>query len=143
MEEGGNFWQQKFYSYGPRGKIMKAVRFQYRPDVGQNVFNLLFGDYDVNTDEIDDSAISNNGDYRKLLKTVALEVQKFVNLYPRAIILIRGSTAARCRLYQMGIASALTEIKEQYEVWGRLAYKWSPFEKGVNYEEFLVFKKIS
>jgi len=42
----------------------------------------------------------------------------------------------------MGIALTWSEIKERYEVWGKRANKWSPFEKGVNYEEFLVFRKI-
>jgi hypothetical protein len=131
-----------FYSNGPKGRIRKAVKFQHRPELGSNVYNLSLGDYEEGTNMIDDSVVSNNGDPREILVSVGFAVDKFVNSHPRAIILIKGSTASRTRLYQMGIASAWLEIKERCEVWGRRADEWSPFEKGINYEEFLVFKNI-
>jgi len=143
IEEGRDDRTFEFCSYGPKGLIRKVIRFQHRPELGANVYNLSLGDYEEHTGLIDDSIVSNNGDYTKILKSVAWTVDKFVNSYPRAIILIRGSTASRSRLYQMGIASAWPEIKDRYEIWGRRANKWLSFEKGVNYEEFLVVKKIS
>jgi len=142
IEEGGDGFTHYFCSNGPNGRIRKSVKFQHRPDVGQNVYNLSLGDYDYDTGLFDYSIVSNNGDYKAILRTVAEIVEVFVNSHAQAIIVIRGLTMSRTRLYQMGIALAWLEIKERYEVWGRLANKWSPFEKGVNYEEFLVFKKI-
>jgi len=47
------------------------------------------------------------------------------------------------RLYQMGIASAWQEIKERYDILGKCNNNWKPYKKGVNYEAFLVFKKIA
>lgn len=139
--EGEDGKTYEFRSDGPRGRIRKAVRFQHRPELGVNVFNLLFGDYDPDTDHIDDRSISNNGDTKTILTTVAEVVETFVNLYPRAIIFIMGSSASRMRLYQMGIASAWAEINEKYDVLGGKNNDWGPFKKGVNYEAFLVTKK--
>jgi hypothetical protein len=143
IEEGGDGLTYDFYSDGPKGRIRKAIKFQHWPEMGHNVYNLSFGDYDEATDRILDNTVSNNGDYRAILRSVADSVEKFVNSHPQAIILIKGLTASRSRLYQMGIAFAWSEITNRYEVWGRQANEWSPFEKGINYEEFLVFSKIS
>jgi hypothetical protein len=121
-----------FYSIGPKGRVIKkVVKFQHRPELGINMYNLMFGDYEADANRTDDSVVSDNGDHRMILRTVAEIVKEFVNSHPQAIILIRGLTASRSRLYQIGISSAWSEIKEQYNVWGRRAIKWSPFEKGV------------
>ena len=141
--EGKDEYSCEFLSEGPKGRIRKAIKFQHRPEIGPNVYNLSLGDYEEHTDLINDSVVSNNGDYKKILRSVAWSADKFVNSHPNAIILIRGLTDPRVRLFQMGIASAWSEIKERFEIWGRQANKWSPFEKGVNYEEFLFFKKVS
>lgn len=133
-----------FYSIGPKGWIRKAVTFQRMESLGPNAYNLLVGDVEEGTDKIDSSVVSNNEDYKSVLRTVAWIVEIFVDLHPRAIIFIRGLTASRTRLYQMGISLAWLEISHRFEIWGRQgAKKWSQFEKGVNYEEFLAFKKIS
>ena len=142
IEEGRDGLSYEFCSEGPKGWIRKTVKFQHRPEVGPNVYNLVLSDFEERTDLADDSAVSNNGDYKKVLLSVAEIAEKFLNLHPRAIISIRGLTASRSRLFQMGISSAWLEISERYDIWGRQANKWSSFEKGVNYEEFLVFKKI-
>ena len=139
--EGGDGRTYEFSSKGPRGLIRKAVRFQYRPDLGVNVYNLLLGDYYPETDHIDDSAVSNNGDTKIILTTVAEAVETFVNLYPRAIILIMGNSASRVRLYQIGITLAWKEIDAKYDVLAKRNNDWEPFKKGVNYEAFLVTKK--
>jgi len=131
-----------FYSEGPKGKILKGVQFQPKPKVGRNVFNLAFGDWNESSGKIDDRAISNNGDRLKVLHTVADVARTFVNLWPDAIIWVQGSTLPRTRLYQMGIASFWKEISLEFEILGKLGEEWEPFRKGVNYREFLVFKKI-
>ena len=130
-----------FNSDGPKGKILKAVRFQHRPELGREVFNLAFGDYDEHTDRLDDSIVSDNGDRERILYAVANAAIDFFKKRPLGIILIRGTTKSRVRLYQIKIAIFWTEIKTHYEVLGYYQDRWAPFEKGVNYEEFLVFKK--
>ena len=139
-EEGSfRYW---FYSEGPKGKILKATEFQYTPEWGRNAFNLAFGDWDESTGKLNDRAISNNGDHLKVLYSIVEAVQEFINLWPDAIIYVVGNTPSRTRLYQMGIASSWREISRDFQVWGLLGEEWEPFRKGVNYKEFLIFKKI-
>lgn len=132
----------EFYSEGPKGRIRKAINFGPRPEVGKNVFNLAFGDYDESANRMDDRIISNNGDREIVLHTVADAVVDFLERRPLAIIQIKGSTSSRVRLYQIGIAVYWPDIKRRYEVLGKRNDEWAPFQKNVNYEEFLVFKKI-
>ena len=122
---------------------MKAVQFQHIPELGKNAYNLAFGDFDKLTGNIDYTVVSNNGDYKVILGTVAIIADNFVNSHPHAIIYVKGLSASRQRLYQIGISSAWLEIRERYDIWGKQNNKWVSFEKGGNYEEFLVFKKIS
>ena len=130
-----------FYSEGPNGRIKKGINFQRMEEIGINVFNLAFGDVDESTGRINDLSISNNNDRLKILMTVAEAVIDFIQSVPNAIIIIKGSTLSRTRLYQMGISSFWSEIKRHYNIYGNLDNKWLPFQKGVNYERFLLFKK--
>jgi len=34
-------------------------------------------------------------------------------------------------------------LNDRSIIWGKLGKEWEPFRKGVNYREFLLFKKIS
>jgi hypothetical protein len=132
----------EFYSEGQRGRIKKIIQFQRADHLGKNVFNLAFGDFNRATGSMEDGAVSNNGDQLKFLHTVAEAVVRFLREWPEAIILIQASTSSRIRLYQMRIAGFWSEISQQYEVQGELRKKWFPFQKGVNYERFLIYKKV-
>lgn len=59
----------EFISEGVHGKIVKTV--QYTDTGTENVFNLAFGDFDEKTKQINDFAVTNNGDSLKVLATVA------------------------------------------------------------------------
>ena len=83
------------------------------------------------------------GKILKVLHTVAEAARSFMNFWPDAIIILRGSTASRTRLYQMGIAAFWEEIGLGFQVWGEFEEEWVPFKKGVNYSGFLVFNKIN
>ncbi|HZE84352.1 MAG TPA: hypothetical protein VE035_08575 [Puia sp.] len=95
-----------FSSEGIRGKIAKGVIYSR---IERNLFNLGFGDWNEEHQELDDSNRSNNGDRDKVLATVAFTVFDFTNKYPDAQIIAEGSTSARTRLYQMAIADNLLE----------------------------------
>ncbi|MBN9379338.1 MAG: hypothetical protein J0H74_01150 [Chitinophagaceae bacterium] len=139
--EEGNFiyW---FYSEGPKGKIIKTIQFQHMLEYGKDFFNLAFGDVDEHTGGLNDKPITNNGDYQKVLLTVAKVVLNFINFWPRAIIQVKGNTLSRTRLYQMGIGAFWLDISQEVDILGELNGDWVPFKKGVNYTGFLVFKKI-
>ncbi len=59
----------EFVSIGQKGKIPKIV--QYTPTNYKDLYNLGFGDKNIETGEIDDSVISNNGDSEKVLATLS------------------------------------------------------------------------
>jgi len=121
-----------FESVGPNGRIMKAVRYTKINE--ESLYNLAFGDFDPATGDLDDLVVSNNGDLPKILNTVAATVYVFTTHYPAAAIFATGSTAARTRLYRMGLANNLTEIETDFVVLGLLAGGWQAFRKDVTYQ---------
>ena len=98
----------EFTSVGPKGKVSKVVIYSKLPI--RNLYNLGFGDRDVETGAINDLVVTDNKDSKKVLATVAFTAYAFINKYPKALIILRGSTKARTRLYQMGISNNLEEI---------------------------------
>lgn len=108
FKAGPHFEFFEFYSEGPKGRIRKAVAYQ-GTDV-EKVYNLAFGDFDEEKQIIDDLSVTNNGDSRKVLATVASTIYAFAEQHPGAWILATGSTAARNRLYRMGISNHINEI---------------------------------
>lgn len=126
----------EFISEGPKGKIHKLVKFGETNMPG--VYNLAFGDKDEQTDEIDDTVVSNNGDSEKVLATVVATVYAFSKQHPDAYIYAAGSTKARTRLYRMGISKYLAEIQKDFEVYGLKSGQWLQFKLGTEYDAFLV-----
>ncbi len=130
----------QFVSEGPKGLIKKVV--EYTETSTKNVYNLGFGDFDEETQSINDLSVTNNGDSLKVLATVASTVYAFTEKYPEAWILATGSTAVRTRLYRMGITNNLTEISEDFIVLGyNIKGTWEEFIVGEDYEAFLLTKK--
>ncbi len=139
VEASRSFLKFEFYSEGPKGKIKKQVVFKPFED-NPTVFNLGFGDVDA-TGEINDTAITNNQDSQKVLATVALTVYKFYEKHSNCYVFATGSTKTRTRLYRMGVANNLEEIRNDFEVFGFIRKSWEPFEKDRDYEAFLIKKK--
>lgn len=131
----------EFISEGQKGYIHKLVKYQ--PTNLKGVYNLAFGDKNLNTGEIDDTVISNNGDSEKVLATVVATVYAFTDKYPNAWIYATGSTKTRTRLYRMGITKFLSEVTTDFEIVGEKNGDWETFRKNVEYEGFLVRRKIT
>jgi hypothetical protein len=130
----------EFVSEGPKGRIKKIV--EYTETSTENVFNLGFGDYDENTNSINDLSVTNNGDSLKVLATVASTVYAFLDKHPNAYVFATGSTSVRTRLYRMGITNNLAEINETFVVYGYTENgNWEEFLVGEDYEAFLITKK--
>jgi hypothetical protein len=85
--------------------------------------------------------VTNNEDKNKVLATVGNTIIDFTNYYGSHYIYAEGSTPARTRLYQMGIANLWDEINTQFWVYGLRDDNWYLFEKNVNYDAFLVKRK--
>jgi uncharacterized protein involved in outer membrane biogenesis len=133
----------KFESVGPKGVIRKAVQYTPVRNIGKNVYNLAFGDLNKKNGKIDDTAVSNNNDTKKILITVGSTSLQFVNHFPDAEILIVGSTIARTRLYQMAINQNIIEIEKIFDLRGLKNGNWQHFKVGINFEAFLVKKKLN
>lgn len=129
----------EFTSVGPKGKVIKLV--QYTETNLKGYYNLGFGDQDEKTGEINDTVITNNGDSKKVLATVASTIYAFTDRHPEAWIHVKGSNTVRTRLYRMGITNNLVEIKKDFHVFGLKDDKWHEFRRGTEYEGFLIQRK--
>jgi len=129
----------KFTSEGPKGNIRKLV--VYSQMLQDDIYNLAFGDYDDETNSINDTIITGNNDSQKVLTTVALTLYVFTDKHPNVWVYATGSNTARTRLYRMGITTNLEEISEDFEVYGLNGDTWQIFEKAKEYEAFLVKRK--
>lgn len=109
--------------------------------ITEEIYNLGFGDFNEDLSEVDDLSVSNNQDTKKVLATVAQTVIDFAKEHPKAIIVARGSTASRTRLYQMGISQFWHEIERLFFVKGFRNNEWHLYEKGKNFEAFFIVKK--
>src|SRR5690349_17933859 len=107
----------EFFSEGPKGKIKKVVRYRLIEDA-YPIYNLGFGDWDEDTNDINDMTTTNNHDHQKVLLTVADTIINFIQIHPKAYIFIQGSTPSRTRLYQMGISRLWIEIQERFNIIG-------------------------
>ena len=131
----------EFVSEGRKGQIKKLV--QYTETGSENVYNLAFGDYNEDLKGINDLSVSDNGDSVKVLATVASTVYAFTKKYPEAWIFATGSTSGRTRLYRMGITNNLSEISQDFKIFGlsRLLSTWEEFIIGIDYDAFLLTRK--
>jgi len=129
----------KFTSIGSNGEIKKLV--VYSEMLENDIYNLAFGDYNEETDSIDDKIITNNNDSQKVLATVASTLYVFSSKHPDIWIYVTGSNKARTRLYRMGITTNLEAILPDFQVFGLQNEIWHEFKKGEEYEAFLVKRK--
>jgi hypothetical protein len=128
-----------FTSIGKHGEIRKCVH--YSETNIPNIYNLGFGDVHPIHGNIDDLAISNNGDSQKVLATVAATALTFAEYYPDGWVYIVGAMPARTRLYRIGIANNLDFIAEHFLVLGLRNGEWLLFEPNQEYEAFLARRK--
>src|SRR6266567_655923 len=142
-EISSSFLQYDFYSEGPKGRIKKVVFYSFLGiREGIDYYNLGFGDYDYRGQTINDLSVSNNGDRDKILATVAFTALEFSTHFPYCAIIAGGSTPARTRLYQMGIAKFYREINVLFDIQGlKEGNGWVAFKPGENYIAFLINRK--
>ncbi len=130
----------EFTSIGPKGDIKKIV--EYTKVSVDNIYNLAFGDYDSQSDTLNDKIVTNNGDSTKILATVVSTLYAFTGRYPNAWVFATGSTEVRTRLYRMGISNNLEELKEDFYVYGmKIDESFEEFNIGEDYLGFLVTRK--
>jgi len=129
----------EFVSNGPKGRIPKLVKFSETNLKG--LYNLAFGDKNLDTGDLNDLSISNNGDSEKVLATVVAAIYAFTDYYPNSFVYAIGSTKARTRLYRMGITKYLNDVTKDFHIYGLCHDEWENFEKEIEYDAFLVQRK--
>jgi hypothetical protein len=130
----------EFKSIGPKGEIKKIVAYT-KVGVG-DFYNLGFGDYNEEHQSVDDKIVTNNGDSIKVLATVVSTLYAFTEKYPKAWVFATGSSEVRTRLYRMGITNNLTELEEDFSVFGmKIDESLEDFMVGEDYLGFLVTRK--
>ena len=77
----------------------------------------------------------------KVLASVVAAIYSFCDKVPNALVYATGSTAARTRLYKMGINKYYDIVKEDFLIFGQTESEWETYEKGKNYEAFVVQRK--
>ena len=138
LEVGEGLTTFEFISQGHKGIISKMITFT---EMVPLVYNLGFGDKNAETGEIDDFAISNNGDTEKVLATVVSAVYIFTNDNPESRVYAIGSTDARNRLYRIGISKYYDDAVKEFDIYGLRDGMWVNFKKNVDYAAFLVKRK--
>ena len=133
------FMTYEFVSEGPKGRIVKLVKYTKNSLLG--FYNLGFGDKFGDSDDFDDKIVTNNGDTLKVLATVVATLYDFTDKHPNAVIIAKGSTSARTRFYRMGITNALDEINKDFYILGYLDEQWEKFKPNQNYSAFSITKK--
>ena len=117
----------EFLSQGPNGRIPKLIKFSETHL--KDFYNLAFGDKDIETGEIDDLTISNNGDSEKVLATVVSAVYAFTDKNRNAWVYATGSTQSRTRLYKRGISKYYEEAVKDFEIYGLFENEWIDFNR--------------
>ena len=72
--------------------VVKAIQYSFVQKInGRNVFNLGFGDYDIERDLILDNVNTNNGDTYKVFNTVLSTIPTFFDKFKLDILMVQGS----------------------------------------------------
>lgn len=148
----------KFFSVGPKGTY--DMRISIRP-INRSMYNLGFGVWSEEKQDIDDEIEIRNGDMDKILATVGKIALELLQKYPGLTLVATGSVpkgemAVRTRKYQMGINKNFDFLSEHHKIGGYIADRvngktvgnfpnwsgsWHDFQKGTNYDAFLLTRK--
>jgi hypothetical protein len=139
IKAGRNLTTFEFLSEGRKGQILKIIQFQQMNL--HNLYNLAFGDKNLETGQIDDKVVTDNGDSEKVLATVVSAIYAFVDCFPDSWIYATGNTASRTRLYRMGINKYFEIVVADFEIMGEYRNEWESYEFGKDYQAFAIHKK--
>lgn len=141
LTAGRNFMAFEFLSEGKHGRIIKVIQFQAMNI--ENLYNLAFGDKNMDTGELNDKVVTDNGDSEKVLATVVASLYVFADRYPDIWVYATGSSSARTRLYRMGINKYYDIATADFDIMGLYQNEWEWYEYGKDYQAFAVHRKNS
>lgn len=113
-----------FVSVGEKEIPKRVVITQFENRGLERYFNLGFGNISIDEDGIeqisDMSRDNNKNDADKVLKTVFTCALDFLSVKPESIIVFYGNTAAKHRLYKIGLNNNLRAISHFFNVRGAI-----------------------
>jgi len=129
-----------FDSIGPKGIINKRVRFLQTNFKG--FFFLSFGDYNSETDEIDEYSVTNNDDTNKLIYTVVKIAIDFLQKNPLFFVQSSWRDELRLRLFNSWLNRNLCLMDSYLIIYGLIGElnneKWERFQKNHRYKAVLI-----
>ncbi|MEA5459243.1 hypothetical protein VB796_09355 [Arcicella sp. LKC2W] len=128
------------FNFESIGKEKIKKKILYQSTSGENFYNLALVDI-LEDGSYDDTVESNNGDMEKVLATVVKSFIYFFEQNPEAIVLFKGSTESRTRLYQIVINKELDNIISRFTILGINGMKFEPFRKNKSYDGFAIALK--
>ncbi|PSL27374.1 DUF6934 family protein [Dyadobacter jiangsuensis] len=127
----------RMFSFSSAGdKVMDKVVL-FTPMETQDSYAVILGDLQ-NDGSIDLDITSSDGNTELVLTTVAKDIMFFLSDHPKAEVLIKGSTQARTRLYQMAIVRELSDIGRYFDIHGLTTDGLEVFQQGRNYWGFTI-----
>lgn len=129
----------QFQSVGKRGVFEKVILFQLLAD---DIYNLALLDYNPLSQKYSDLSVTDNGDMPEIFTTVIKSIMAFLKEYQSKKIYFEGSTTSRTRLYQIIINKIYNSDNQDLIILGLKNQEWYSFEPNINFEGFLIEKKI-
>lgn len=138
FEASPNEFRYEFESVSEERIVRKVVVFQ---ETGLlNLYNLALLDI-LETGEESDSTITDNRDLRIVMATVMRIVEDFLQRYPLYRIYFTGNDERKTRLYRIVIGREILQLRDKFEVLGRIGMNAEPFEPNRNYTSFVISTK--
>ena len=113
-------WHLNLQVSGLKEKFPKIVVYQH---IEGNLLNLAFGDSNGELGFINDIIVSDNKDTEKVLATVASTIFDFFSVYKGTLVLAKGSTHSRKRLYRRYLSIFLEYIDQEFFVIRRTRWR--------------------
>jgi hypothetical protein len=121
--------------------VTKVVAYVPIVRNGKRYYNLEFDDFHFETKSIDDSSITDNGDMRKVLKTVTSTLEIFFDEFSNETVRFDGSDAVRHSYYLKLIRDYYELIEPFYRVRGCVDRRLEKFRAGIEYDFVVVTKR--
>jgi hypothetical protein len=128
----------EFQSQGNQGTIVKVVWFER---LSENSWNLAFGDKQADSALLDDLSVSNNGDLRMVMQTVANIALEFMSAQPGKLLFIQPIDERRKSLYNYIFSKKWPEIREKYQVFGISGNYFDNYQPEKVYDLFVLSLK--
>jgi hypothetical protein len=114
-------------------KVILFIPLKSNPDV----YNLALCDVDE-LGELRDDVKSNNDDLERVMATVILTIETFLETNPTKKVFFKGNTQSKTRLYQITINHIFETISHKFYIEGVKVNLIEPFIKNKNYEAFII-----